>query len=155
VLGSALGRLDRLLAGRPVATTLDADAAMVSIDPILVEQVVVNLLENAAKYTPPGSPIEVRSRRDGQAVVLEIADRGPGIPRGDEERIFERFRRGAHPGVRGVGLGLAVSRAIATVHGGTLTAASRDGGGAAFRLRLPLPDEPPLAPPAPAEGSAA
>ncbi|HSM93595.1 MAG TPA: DUF4118 domain-containing protein [Anaeromyxobacteraceae bacterium] len=155
VVGSALGRLGRLLDGRPVETRLEADAAMVSIDPLLVEQLIVNLLENAAKYTPAGSPIELRATREGAAVVLEVADRGPGIPPGDEERIFERFRRGTHPGVRGVGLGLAVSRAIATVHGGTLVAANRDGGGALFRLTLPLPAEPPPPVPAPAEGGAA
>ncbi|HSN13378.1 MAG TPA: ATP-binding protein [Anaeromyxobacteraceae bacterium] len=143
VLGSALGRLERMLAGRQVTTTLHADAAMVSIDPILIEQLIVNLLENAAKYTPSNSVIELSAARAGAAVVLDVSDRGPGIPAGEEERIFERFRRGAHPGVRGVGLGLAVSRAIATAHGGTLVASGRPGGGATFRLTLPLPAEPP------------
>jgi two-component system sensor histidine kinase KdpD len=154
VVGSALGRLERLLSGRRVTTTIPADAAMVSIDPILIEQLVVNLLENAAKYTPAASGIDLNAAREGAAVVLEISDRGPGIPAGDEERIFERFRRGAHPGVRGVGLGLAVSRAIATAHGGTLSAAARPGGGANFRLTLPLPAEPPPFPSDPDDGSA-
>ncbi|MGB8931094.1 MAG: ATP-binding protein [Anaeromyxobacteraceae bacterium] len=154
VVGSALGRLERLLTGRRITTTIPADAAIVSIDPILVEQLFVNLLENAAKYTPAGSAIELDASRDGAAVVLEISDHGPGIPAGDEELIFERFRRGAHPGVRGVGLGLAVSRAIATAHAGTLTARSRAGGGATFRLTLPLPAEPPPFPSEPGEGVA-
>jgi two-component system sensor histidine kinase KdpD len=74
-----------------------------------------------------------------------VADRGPGIPPGEEERIFERFHRGAHAGVRGVGLGLPISRAIAQAHGGRLVAANRPGGGAVFRLTLPLPAEPPRA----------
>jgi two-component system sensor histidine kinase KdpD len=143
VIGSALGRLDRMLSGRRVTTTVPPEAAMVSIDPVLVEQLLVNLLENAAKYTPPGSEIDLVAAREGAAVHLDVSDRGPGIPAGDEERIFERFRRGTHPGVRGVGLGLAVSRAIAKAHGGTLAARTRPGGGATLRLTLPLPGEPP------------
>jgi two-component system sensor histidine kinase KdpD len=154
VVGSALGRLERMLAGRTVETKIAANAAMVSIDPILIEQLIVNLLENAAKYTPAASAIELRATRDGAAVALEVSDHGPGIPAGDEERIFERFRRGRHPGVRGVGLGLAVSRAIAKAHGGTLAASNRDGGGATFRLTLPLPAEPPAVPAEPALESA-
>ena len=153
VVGSALGRLERLLSGRRVTTTIPADAAMVSIDPILIEQLLVNLLENAVKYTPAASGIELGAAHEGATVVLEISDRGPGIPAGEEERVFERFRRGAHPGVRGVGLGLAVSRAIATAHGGTLTVAARPGGGATFRLTLPLPAEPPPFPSEAGEGS--
>jgi len=74
---------------------------------------------------------------------VEVADRGPGIPPGDEERIFERFHRGAHAGVRGVGLGLPIARAIAQAHGGRLVAANRPGGGAVFRLTLPLGATPP------------
>jgi two-component system sensor histidine kinase KdpD len=143
VVGSAVGRLDRLLGKRRINTSIPDEASMVSIDPVLIEQLIVNLLENAAKYTPPTTELEIRATREGSTVALEVSDRGPGIPAGDEELIFERFRRGTHPGVRGVGLGLAVSRAIAKAHGGTLTASRRDGGGATFRLTLPLPGEPP------------
>ena len=143
VVGGALTRLERRLAGRRVATSLPDDLPLVSLDPVLVEQLFVNLLENAAKYTPPGSELEVRARREGGTLVVDVADRGPGIPPGDEERIFERFHRGAHAGVRGVGLGLPISRAIAQAHGGRLVAANRPGGGAVFRLTLPLPTEPP------------
>ncbi|WP_242336390.1 MULTISPECIES: sensor histidine kinase [Anaeromyxobacter] len=153
VIGGALTRLERRLAGRPVTTTLPDDLPLVSIDPVLLEQLFRNLLENAAKYTPPGSPLDIRAERDGGTLSVDVADRGPGIPSGDEERIFERFHRGAHAGVRGVGLGLPIARAIAQVHGGRLVAANRPGGGAVFRLTLPLPSERP--PPAePAEGSA-
>ncbi len=139
VIGSALTRLERRLGGRPVTTTLAEEVPLLSIDPVLVEQLFVNLLENAAKYTPPGSPIEIRASREGGTIVVEVADRGPGLPSGAEERVFERFFRGAHTTVRGVGLGLPISRAIAQAHGGRLAAANRPGGGAVFRLTLPLP----------------
>lgn len=140
LVGGALERLARPLAGRPVTARLEPGLPLLSVDPVLVEQLLVNLLENAAKYTPAGSEIELRCAREGQGVLLEVADRGPGIPEGDEERVFERFQRGVHPGVRGVGLGLPIARAIAQAHGGRLSAARRPGGGALLRLTLPLPD---------------
>jgi two-component system sensor histidine kinase KdpD len=150
VVGSALTRLERRLGGRPIVTTIADDVPLLSIDPVLVEQLFVNLLENAAKYTPPGSPIELRGAREGGTIVVEVADRGPGLPPGAEERIFERFFRGAHATVRGVGLGLPISRAIAQAHGGRLAAANRPGGGAVFRLTLPLPAG---VPPGPGDGA--
>ncbi|MFO0584108.1 MAG: sensor histidine kinase KdpD [Anaeromyxobacter sp.] len=149
VVGGALVRLEARLAGRPVATSVPDDLPLVKLDPVLVEQLLVNLLENALKYTPPGSPIELSARREGGTLVVDVADRGPGIAPGEEERIFERFHRGAHAGVRGAGLGLPIARAIAQVHGGRLTAANRPGGGALFRLVLPAGDAPPVTPPAP------
>lgn len=142
VVGGALTRLERQLDSRRV-TTACGDVPLVSVDPVLLEQLFVNLVENAAKYTPPGSPIEITAARDGDALVVEIADRGPGIAAGMEERVFERFRRGAPGGRPGVGLGLAISRAIAQAHGGALTVANRSGGGACFRLSLPAAGRPP------------
>ncbi len=146
VVGGALTRLERRLGGRRVVTAVPPDLPLVSLDPVLVQQLFVNLLENAAKYTPPGSELEIRAAREGGTLVVDVADRGPGIPPGDEERIFERFHRGSHAGVRGVGLGLPIARAIAQVHGGRLVAANRPGGGAVFRLTLPAGAEPPGAP---------
>ncbi len=143
VVGSALTRLESRLKGRQVTTAIGDDVPLLSIDPVLVEQLFVNLLENAAKYTPPGSQIDVRAAREGGTLVVDVGDRGPGIPSGDEERVFERFQRGAHTGVRGVGLGLPIARAIAQAHAGRLVAANRPGGGAVFRLTLPLSAEPP------------
>ncbi len=143
VIGGALTRLERRLAGRRVATSIPEDLPLVSLDPVLVEQLFANLLENAAKYTPEGSEIEIRAAREGGTLVVDVADRGPGIPPGEEERIFERFHRGAHAGVRGVGLGLPIARAIAQAHGGRLVAGNRPGGGALFRLTLALPPGPP------------
>jgi two-component system sensor histidine kinase KdpD len=143
VVGGALGRLERRLAGRRVTVSIPDDLPLVSVDPILVEQLFLNLFENAAKYTPPEVEIEVRAAREGGTLLVEVADRGPGIPPGDEERIFERFHRGRHSGVSGVGLGLPIARAIAQAHGGRLYAANRPGGGALFRLALPMVAEPP------------
>jgi two-component system sensor histidine kinase KdpD len=154
IVGGALTRLERRLAGRRVAVSIPDDQPLVSVDPVLVGQLFVNLLENAAKYTPAGAEVEIRAAREGGTLVVDVADRGPGIPPGDEERVFERFHRGAHPGVRGTGLGLPIARAIAQVHGGRLAASNRPGGGALFRLALPLGAEPPPATAAPAPGAA-
>jgi two-component system sensor histidine kinase KdpD len=143
VIGAALTRLEGRLAGRHVTTAIPEELPLVSLDPVLVEQLFMNLLENAAKYTPPTSEIDVRASREGGTLVVDVSDRGPGIPPGDEERVFERFHRGAHAGVRGVGLGLPIARAIAQAHGGRLVAANRPGGGAVFRLTLPITAEPP------------
>jgi two-component system sensor histidine kinase KdpD len=150
VVGSAMNRLDRALAGRAVKIEIPDAVPLLSIDPILVQQLFVNLLENAVKYTPPGSELAIRAAREGGTLVVDVADRGPGIPPGEEERVFERFHRAARPGVGGVGLGLPIARAIAQAHGGRLTASNRPGGGAVFRLTLPIL-EPPAAPPDPLE----
>jgi two-component system sensor histidine kinase KdpD len=138
VIGGALTRVEERLAGRRVRTDLAEDLPLVSLDPVLVEQLFINLLENAAKYTPSSAELEIRAAREGGMLVVDVADRGPGIPPGDEERIFERFHRGAHAGVGGAGLGLPIARAIAEAHGGRLVASNRPGGGALFRLTLPL-----------------
>jgi two-component system sensor histidine kinase KdpD len=141
VVGPALARVEPRLGARPV--TVDVGSAPAALgDAVLLEQALVNLLENAAKYTPPGSPVEVRAAADARGVALEVADRGPGVPPGEEERIFERFQRGSHPGVAGAGLGLAIARAVARAHGGELTASARPGGGAVFRLSLPAAPRP-------------
>jgi K+-sensing histidine kinase KdpD len=155
IVGSALTRLEAQLDGRPVRTDLPADLPLVSVDAILLEQVFVNLLENAAKYTPPGSAVEISARAaagDG-ALVIEVADRGPGIAPGEESRLFEKFFRGRTPdpaGSTSAGLGLAICRGVMSAHGGTIAAANRPGGGAVFRMTLPIVGTPP---PAPAEGS--
>jgi two-component system sensor histidine kinase KdpD len=150
VIGSAMNRVERAFAGREVTIDVPDEVPLLSIDPILVQQLFVNLLENAAKYTPAGSEISIRAAREGGTLVVDVADRGPGVPAGEEERVFERFHRAAVPGVRGVGLGLPIARAIAQAHGGRLTASNRPGGGALLRLTLPVL-EPPAAPPEPAE----
>lgn len=149
IVGSALTRLESQLEGRPVRTDLPADLPLVSVDAVLLEQVFVNLLENAAKYTPAGSAVEIVARAGDGAVAIEVADRGPGITSGDESRLFEKFFRGRNPestGSAGAGLGLAICRGVISAHGGTIAAANRPGGGAAFRMVLPIVGTPPPAP---------
>jgi two-component system sensor histidine kinase KdpD len=144
VVGAALHRLEGLLGGRPVEVMLPADLPLVPIDAMLMEQVFLNLLDNAARYSPPGSSIDVSASATGLKVVVEVSDRGPGFAPGDETRAFEKFYRGRSAGVRGVGLGLAICRAIVQAHGGTITAENRPGGGATLRLTLPRAEEPAL-----------
>jgi two-component system sensor histidine kinase KdpD len=139
VIGVALARLEAPLRDRPVTTHLPADLPLVPFDSLLLEQVLVNLLDNAMKYTPAGSPIEIAAWPSAEGVTVEVADRGAGIPPGDEQRIFEKFYRVQRPGERsGAGLGLTICRGIITAHGGRLWAENRPGGGAALRFTLPI-----------------
>jgi two-component system sensor histidine kinase KdpD len=100
--------------------------------------VFINLLENAVKYTPPGTLIEIGASATDGEITVEVADRGPGLPPGDVERAFEKFYRGAPDVARGAGLGLAICRAIVEAHGGRIWAENRVGGGVAFRFTLPI-----------------
>lgn len=144
VVGAALNRLEPSLRLRTVAVRLPEDLPLVLIDGVLMEQVLVNLLENALKYTPEASPIDISAWTEGEGVVTEIADRGPGIPGGDETRVFEKFYRGRETrDRRGVGLGLPICRGIVEAHGGRIWAENRPEGGAAFRFFLPRPGAPP------------
>jgi two-component system sensor histidine kinase KdpD len=139
VIGAALGQLEGRLAGRDVRTRVPDATALVPLDAALVGQALVNLLENALKYAPPTAPIEVWARTDGDWVTFEVADRGPGLPEGEEQRVFEKFyRRPSENAQAGTGLGLAIAKAVAAAHGGRITAANRPGGGAVFSLALPL-----------------
>jgi two-component system sensor histidine kinase KdpD len=148
VIGAALGRLEDQLQGRKIDVRLPSGLPPVPIDGLLVEQVLINLLENAAKYTPAGTPIDVGASTDGDNVVVEIADRGPGIPRALVDRVFEKFYRLPTEGAGGgAGLGLAICRGIVEAHGGRVWAENRESGGAVFRFALPLGGPPPeLAP---------
>jgi two-component system sensor histidine kinase KdpD len=144
VIGAALGRLEPRLAGREVGVRLPPALPLVHIDDVLVEQVLFNLVENAVKYTPPGSPVAVSAALEGGVLRIEIADRGPGLARGQEESVFEKFYRGRREGdPSGVGLGLSICRSIVEVHGGRISAANREGGGSVFRLTLSQEGEPP------------
>ncbi len=148
VFGAALRQLELPLKDRNVSVRLPEDLPLVPIDDVLIERVLVNLLENALRYTPSGTPIELAASAAPGEVVVEVLDRGPGLVPGEEARIFEKFFRGeGATSRRGIGLGLAVARAIVEAHGGRIRAENRPGGGAAFRFTLPLKGEPP-APPA-------
>jgi two-component system sensor histidine kinase KdpD len=148
VLGAVLKRMEGALRDRQVRIDLPADLPLVPIDAVLIEQVLINILDNAATYTPAGSSIDISAATTGSEVAVTIADRGPGFAPGDEERVFEKFYRGPAVGGSGVGLGLAICRAIVHVHGGTISAQRRPGGGAAFRFTLPIGETPPAVPPA-------
>jgi two-component system, OmpR family, sensor histidine kinase KdpD len=143
LVGTALGRVERELEGRRVDVRIPADLPLVSVDGLMIEQVFVNLLDNAAKYADPGSAIFVSASAAAGDVTVEVADEGPGLPAGAEEQVFEKFYR-AGRGPRGSGLGLPICRAIVTAHGGRIWAENRDPRGVAFRFTLPLGEGPPL-----------
>ena len=145
LVGGALAALETTLAGRAIDVDLPADLPLVACDGTLIERVLVNLLENAAKYTPPGAPIRMTARFANGVVEVAIEDRGPGLPAGREQAIFDKFTRGERESaVPGVGLGLAICRAIVEAHGGTIAARNREGGGARFAFTLPAGESPPV-----------
>ena len=145
VVGSALHHLDRRLCGRAVSVDLPVDLPLVQMDAIAVEQVLVNLIENALEHTPPGTRIDITAKVHNRELIVEVADRGPGLPPGAEPRLFEKFFRTPSAGgrQRGLGLGLAISRGIIEAHGGSISARNRPGGGALFRFTLPAVSEAP------------
>jgi two-component system sensor histidine kinase KdpD len=142
VVGSALRRAARVLAHHEIDMDIAADLPMLEVDAVLFEQVLFNLLDNAAKYAPPRTTVRLRGWREGDSVVLQVLDEGEGIPPGDLEHIFDKFYR-AQKGdqVRaGTGLGLAISRGFVEAMKGTIVAGNRsDRPGAVFTIRLPLP----------------
>jgi two-component system sensor histidine kinase KdpD len=139
LVGTALARLDGRLAGRPVMVNLAAELPEVYVDAPLVTQVLVNLLENAVKHTPPGTRITVAAEPAGELLRVVVEDDGPGLPPGDAEQLFAKFQRGREESnAGGAGLGLAICRAIVNAHGGRISAAARAGGGAQFALTLPI-----------------
>jgi two-component system, OmpR family, sensor histidine kinase KdpD len=151
IVGAALARLEEQLRNHIVNTAFPPDLPMVQIDGVLLEQVVINLLENAGKYAPAGSVIDLSASAGDHEVVVEIADRGQGIPVGEEVRIFDKFYRAKPAREGGVGLGLTICRGILEAHGGRIWAENRTGGGAVFRFAIPLPEEQPPVATEPAE----
>jgi len=142
LVGGALSRMEKALHGWRVETAVPADLPLVAVDALLIERVLVNLLDNAAKHTGPGSTIRVSASNVDHAIQVEVADDGPGLPPGEEERIFEKFfRKSSHRPV-GFGLGLAICRAIVNAHGGRIWA-ERVATGASLRFTLPVRGTPP------------
>jgi two-component system sensor histidine kinase KdpD len=142
LVGTALDQLDERLRGRRVEVQLPPDLPAVHVDGPLVVQLLRNLLDNAAKYTPPGSGIQVAATADDPYVRVTVDDEGAGLPPGDPARLFDKFQRGQEEGtVVGVGLGLAICRAIVLAHGGTIEARNRAGGGARFEFTLPVVEQ--------------
>jgi two-component system sensor histidine kinase KdpD len=143
IVGAVLRRLSAQLQAHPVRVELARDLPLARLDAALIEQVLANLLENAAKYTPPGTPIVLRAESRADELRVSVEDEGPGLPPGDPERLFAKFQRGTAEGaIGGVGLGLAICRAIVRLHGGRIWAERRPERGAVFRFALPLEEAP-------------
>jgi two-component system sensor histidine kinase KdpD len=138
VVGASLNRMDDRLRGRDVHVGLPPDLPLVPFDSVLIEQVLINLLENATKYTPPGAPVDIGARVHDEVLEVEVSDRGPGVAKQDRERVFEKFYRARESEGGGVGLGLTICRGIVNAHGGRIWVEDRPGGGASFRFTLPL-----------------
>jgi two-component system sensor histidine kinase KdpD len=134
----ALERIQERLADHPMELKLPGDLPPVFVDASLVVQLFANLFDNFVKYTPPGTHGSVSATADGAFLRVVVEDEGPGLPPGDPARLFDKFQRGHSEGViAGVGLGLAICRAIAQAHGGEISAGARPGGGARFEFTLP------------------
>lgn len=145
VVGAALNRRELGPEAARVQAHLPEDLPLVALDPVLMEQVLVNLVDNALKYSPPGSPVDIKAWAAGKSVTLSVTDRGPGLAPGEEERIFEKLIRGeAAPGRPGAGLGLAICKGIVAAHGGRIQAVNHPQGGAQFLVSLPLGTPPPV-----------
>jgi two-component system sensor histidine kinase KdpD len=143
IVGSAVKSLHAALAGRPLTLDLPADLPLVKCDAGLIERVLVNLLENAVKYTPPGTAMGVTAALADGAMRIEVWDEGPGLPPGQERAVFARFARGQkESAVPGVGLGLAICEAIVEAHGGKIWAENRTPHGVRFVFTLPLDEQP-------------
>ncbi len=139
IIGAALHRIEPLLSERPVTVETALDLPLVAVDDVLIEQVVFNLVENAVKHAPSDTLIEIRARANDPMLEVTVADRGPGLPPGEEAQVFEKFYRGegSHRS-GGVGLGLAICKGIVEAHGGRIRAMNRPGGGAILWFALPL-----------------
>jgi two-component system sensor histidine kinase KdpD len=139
VVGSALRASAATLRAHRISTRLPPGLPLLRYDAVLIERVLVNLLENAAKYTPPGAHIVIGAALHGAWINIQVDDDGPGLPAGREEALFEKFTRGERESAKpGVGLGLAICRAIIEAHGGRISAGRSQLGGAGFTIALPL-----------------
>ena len=143
IADSSRRRLRERLAAHRVMVEIPGDLPLVKVDATLIEQVLDNLLENAAKHTPAGTVVRVRAKREARELVVSVEDLGGGLPEGDVERVFAKFSHGAIGGAAGgIGLGLAIARAIVRLHGGRTWAERLPAGGTAFRFTLPVEETP-------------
>jgi two-component system sensor histidine kinase KdpD len=145
IIGTVLTRLQKRLGDRPLTVQLPPGIPMIYVDAVIIEQVLINLLENALCYTPERSPVEIIAEASSDAVEISVADHGPGIPKGFENKLFEKFYRVRQEAAQsGVGLGLAICRAIIEAHGGSIQAQNRSTGGAVLSFIIPLDHTPPV-----------
>lgn len=144
IVGVVLTRLQKRLADRVISVKLPTGIPLIYVDAVMIEQVLINLLENAIRYTPAGSPMEILAETTTDGVEISVADHGTGIPTGSEKKLFEKFYQVRHEAAQsGVGLGLAICRAIIEAHGGNIQVHNRSSGGAVFSFIIPLEDTPP------------
>ena len=144
IVGGVLTRLSERIADHAIDTNLPEQMLLVKVDAVMIEQVLENLIENAVRYTPKGTSIEVGAGPGEREVLLWVADQGPGIAAADPEKLFEKFYRGATGAPQsGTGLGLTICRAIVEAHGGRIGAQNRAGGGAMFRFSIPSTERSP------------
>lgn len=137
LVGTALGQLEEIAGGRDIRLQAETDGMPLGVDFVLFTQVLVNLIDNAAKYSPIDEPIDILFEADSDFWRIEVSDRGQGIPADDREKVFEKFFRRSDTDTEGSGLGLAISRGLVEAHGGHLKAESRQGGGTTMTIRLP------------------
>lgn len=143
LIGSAIKDRQSLLAKHQVKIDLPNDLPLIDCDAMLIKRVLVNLLENAAKYTSEGTTVTISASTIPQLITVSVADQGPGFPKGSEDILFDKFVRGQKESdISGVGLGLAICRAIVEAHGGTIKASNQSNGGAVFTFTLPFSEVP-------------
>ena len=142
IIGVILNRFSDRLRERPLELKMPPDLPLVPFDALLMEQVLSNLMENVLRHTPTGTPIEITVTPQKSDVLIEIADRGPGIPALEKEAIFSKFTRSTHTRM-GAGIGLSICRVIVEAHGGRIWAENRPGGGAVFKFVIPIEGTPP------------
>ena len=139
VIGAALAQLGAALRGRPVAVRLPPGLPMVPMDFVLITQVLVNVVENAVKYSPPASPVELEAQHCGEHVAVSVKDRGRGIAEEELTQVFDRFHRGRQSGgIAGLGLGLSISKGFIEAHRGRIWAERGPGGGTVVTFHLPI-----------------
>jgi two-component system sensor histidine kinase KdpD len=144
VVGTAVNATRQMFKDHELTVRIPRDLPLIRFDAVLIERVLVNLLENAAKYTPPGSLVTLAAEVIGDRLSVSVSDNGPGLPAGREEAVFQKFTRGERESATpGVGLGLAICRAIIGAHQGGISGANRPSGGAIFTFTLPLGSPPP------------
>lgn len=144
IVGVALRRAEKIMSHHRTVTEIPPDLPMLRLDPVLFEQVLFNLFDNAAKYAPAGTTVRVRAWEDGQWVVIQVLDEGPGIPSSDLERVFDSFHRIRKQDqvLAGTGLGLSICKGFVEAMDGAIAAGNRtDGSGAVFTIRMPVPPE--------------